>query len=569
MASVFKRKGAKRYTIKYVDHTGKRREKSGYSDKQKTQRLAAKLDDESKLCRDGLMDPIAQNTSDQSKRSIEKHLSEFQAKMAAGGKSEKHISHTCNVIQRIVETIGVTTPSDINADRVNAYAKAMRDDNAAARTIQAHLTAIKAFTAWLFAGGKLARDPLASIRKPSPKADRRRERRMLLPAEWDGLGDILSEPGAVVREAISPGERLLLYATAIQTGLRAKELRGLTKGRLFLDVDPPFIVAKAAGTKNRKDARQYITSELKRELRGHVSTKAPKAPVFAMPSEWRTAAMIRADVHEARRAWLEAVRDDPEEYQRREESDFLLDVNHENERLDFHSLRHTCGAWLAMTGAHPKAVQSVMRHSTITLTMDTYGHLFPGQEADTVARFPSMLAGSDKILQAATGTDCQTPSDIHHIAHHLMTAEGHHTPSHVTCQRCDETSKKGRAPRGNRRDDKGKGNDRHGLTSDAINGLGGTRTLTTLSGQRILSPQRLPIPPRARGGASDDMRCPTFSILPCSSGLTSLVVNSSSVLSATCVGTRWSAEVAGRCRNRCKDLGWRSFVPVSSGRDGR
>ena len=41
---------------------------------------------------------------------------------------------------------------------------------------------------------------------------------------------------------------------------------------------------------------------------------------------------------------------------RREQSDFLADVNHEGERLDFHSLRHTCGAWLAMTGAHPKAV---------------------------------------------------------------------------------------------------------------------------------------------------------------------------------------------------------------------
>lgn len=27
-----------------------------------------------------------------------------------------------------------------------------------------------------------------------------------------------------------------------------------------------------------------------------------------------------------------------------------------------------------MAGAHPKAVQAIMRHSTIVLTMDTYGH---------------------------------------------------------------------------------------------------------------------------------------------------------------------------------------------------
>ena len=41
------------------------------------------------------------------------------------------------------------------------------------------------------------------------------------------------------------------------------------------------------------------------------------------------------------------------------------------------ALRHTCGAWAALGGAHPKAVQTLMRHSAITLTMDTYGHLFP------------------------------------------------------------------------------------------------------------------------------------------------------------------------------------------------
>jgi integrase len=63
------------------------------------------------------------------------------------------------------------------------------------------------------------------------------------------------------------------------------------------------------------------------------------------------------------------------------EIDFLSPTNHEGETLDFHCLRHTCGAWLAMTGVHPKVVQTVMRHSAITLTMDSYGHLFPGQEA--------------------------------------------------------------------------------------------------------------------------------------------------------------------------------------------
>ena len=96
------------------------------------------------------------------------------------------------------------------------------------------------------------------------------------------------------------------------------------------------------------------------------------------------------------------------EYERRTHCDFLAETNHEGEHLDFHSLRHTCGAWLARSGAHPKEVQAVMRHSSITLTMDTYGHLFPGQEAETVARFPAMLDGEPTAF-AATGTNGHPP----------------------------------------------------------------------------------------------------------------------------------------------------------------
>ena len=35
--------------------------------------------------------------------------------------------------------------------------------------------------------------------------------------------------------------------------------------------------------------------------------------------------------------------------------------------------------------------------------MDTYGHLFPGQEADTVARFPNKIDRGPSVLEA-TGT---------------------------------------------------------------------------------------------------------------------------------------------------------------------
>ncbi len=216
--------------------------------------------------------------------------------------------------------------------------------------------------------------------------------------------------GAVNR-GIAGHERLLLYTTAIQTGLRSNELRQLTRGRLFLQSDQPYIVCKAGTAKNKKEAKQQLLPELAAQLKAHVATKAPQAPVFRMPYETDVVRLLRADLADARRNWLEAVKNYPEKRLRREQSDFLCESNHEGERLDFHSLRHTCGAWLSMTGAHPKVVQTVVRHQSITLTMDTYGHLFPGQTAEAIARVGQFFAEPESAAQA-TGTDGNTSDQV-------------------------------------------------------------------------------------------------------------------------------------------------------------
>ena len=47
------------------------------------------------------------------------------------------------------------------------------------------------------------------------------------------------------------------------------------------------------------------------------------------------------------------------------------------EGLRIHDLRHTCASLLIAQGAHPKAIQVHLGHSSISVTMDRYGHLFP------------------------------------------------------------------------------------------------------------------------------------------------------------------------------------------------
>jgi integrase len=69
--------------------------------------------------------------------------------------------------------------------------------------------------------------------------------------------------------------------------------------------------------------------------------------------------------------------------------------------LRFHDLRHTCAALLISQGAHPKAVSERLGHSSIQITMDTYGHLFPGQEAETISRLPKMMAVPPHVAKTA------------------------------------------------------------------------------------------------------------------------------------------------------------------------
>ncbi len=428
--SLFKRQGRGPWLATWFDHNGKRHEKSTRTtDKAAAERILAKYVTDTALRREGVVDPHLDAISDESRRTIESHLTDYEAKLKTANRTTQHIETTIGYIRAISSAADWATVADIDADAVNRYAGTLREAGWSARTVQAYLTAIKGFAKWMARHQKLLRDPLASVTTPNPKSNRRRERRILLHEEWDWVRATTTDGPA--RLGMTDNERVLLYVVAIQTGLRSSELRSLTRGSLYLDADRPYITCKAGSTKNAKDARQYIQPDLADALREHIATKAPGAAVFSLPNKDQVADMLRADLFDARQGWLKAAKHDPDEYERRTQSDFLADVNHEGEHLDFHSLRHTCGAWLAMTGAHPKEVQSVMRHSSITLTMDTYGHLFPGREADAVARLPGMM---EPHAKQATGTLGVADSAQQY------TQQWQRETTHTHANQCNETS---------------------------------------------------------------------------------------------------------------------------------
>jgi integrase len=75
------------------------------------------------------------------------------------------------------------------------------------------------------------------------------------------------------------------------------------------------------------------------------------------------------------------------------------------EDLRFHDLRHTCAALLIAQGAHPKEIQERLGHSTIRLTFDRYGHLFPSLDD----RLRDGLEAGFRIARTSRSVAAQAP----------------------------------------------------------------------------------------------------------------------------------------------------------------
>lgn len=62
--------------------------------------------------------------------------------------------------------------------------------------------------------------------------------------------------------------------------------------------------------------------------------------------------------------------------------------------LHLHDLRHACGSYLIAQGVGLRTVMEILGHSTFRLTMDTYGHVLPGQMFEAAEAMDRALDGS-------------------------------------------------------------------------------------------------------------------------------------------------------------------------------
>ena len=69
-------------------------------------------------------------------------------------------------------------------------------------------------------------------------------------------------------------------------------------------------------------------------------------------------------------------------------------------RFRFHDLRHTFGSQLIQNGASLTYVKEQMGHSSISVTVDIYGHLIPGANVSWVDSLDAKTSPQQNATQA-------------------------------------------------------------------------------------------------------------------------------------------------------------------------
>jgi integrase len=381
VASIFKPKGKSKYVILYTDENGRRRKKTGATDKSVTQRIARELENRSALRREGLIDPAAERFATQERTPIRRHLDDFVSTLEARQRHPKHVRSTRTYVERIISQTRSEKLSDLSPSVVTiALSRIAEEEELSARGVNAHATAIKAFARWAWRDGRIRSYELATIGRLNEEADRRYVRRPLTDAELRTL--IRTTRTAPEWRGISGVDRSWFYTIGAMTGFRRSELGALRPDDFALDGPAPMVCLGGEFTKNGKPAEQPLPLAPAADLRSWLADKAPGMPVFALPE--KTGQMLHADL---RRCGIEPV--DPD-----------------GRVVDTHSLRHGYITALARAGVPVKVVQTLARHSDPKLTLGVYSHLSAFDLRGAVDHLPDL---TDHRLEsealAATGTE--------------------------------------------------------------------------------------------------------------------------------------------------------------------
>jgi len=261
--------------------------------------------------------------------------------------------------------------------QIQGFVAHLESEGLAASTIRQVYLLVAGIFASALESDLIARTPCRGIKLPRRS---QREMRFLDADEVAKLADVIDDRFRA----------LVLTAAECRfgelTGLRLHRLdllrRNLTVAETLTDVKGHVRLAapKTAAARRQIALPRFLCDELARHLAEWPTER--DGFVFEAPEG---GPLRRTNFR--RRSWLPAVRASV------------------GEPLRFHDMRHSHAAMLIAEGEHPKVIQARLGHSSIQVTLDTYGHLFEGLDEAAADRLDAAYARTVESERPAAATD--------------------------------------------------------------------------------------------------------------------------------------------------------------------
>jgi integrase len=271
------------------------------------------------------------------------------------GLRERTVDTYRGILRRFRETLPPgATVQDVTPEDVRTYVRTPDVSNATQRKRYRHL---RAFFNWIAETDRADGSPLESVDPPKKET---KEKAFLRPEDVERLLIATRHHAETTTDAAGRSPDLdwlrAIIRVAVATGLRRGELLNLR----WRDVD---FQERAVHVRNRDGFKTKGGSERRVPLRGDAldALREMHAASDPLPTD---------RVFTDRKG--KPVR--PGRVSRRFKA--MARLAKLDERIHFHSLRHTCASWLAMQGVPMRVIQEVMGHSTVSVT-EMYSHLAP------------------------------------------------------------------------------------------------------------------------------------------------------------------------------------------------
>ncbi|MGO9974408.1 MAG: tyrosine-type recombinase/integrase [Solirubrobacteraceae bacterium] len=284
-------------------------------------------------------------------------------------------SYEATLRLRILPVLGRVKLGEVTRNDLQDFVDELVASGLNASTVGVTLLPLRAIYKRAVARGDVAVNPTTGLQMPAVRGGR----------------DRIASPDecAVLLEALPAGDRPL-WATAMYAGLRRGELMALRIEDVNLASGVIHVrrgwdaIEGEIGTKSGKERRVPIAAVLRDHLDEHL-----------LRLEWREGLVFGSTAvspfspttvtQRAMVAWgWRRTRAGGEGWVRARE-DAL-------EPIGLHECRHTFASLMIAAGVNAKALSTYMGHANISITLDRYGHLMPGNEDEAAALLDRYLA---------------------------------------------------------------------------------------------------------------------------------------------------------------------------------